>query len=221
VDDGIGDDYEAGGIDVIAKASHLINRLSVCSGVDKPLWLTEMGEHGYEGDLPSLNQQARHVIQGYVRALAAGIQNVSWYVLVSPWYEDWQQGLLYEDDWSPKPAFYSYQTLTYELTGYHYAEPLQVPKVEGYLFRDDSGHEKVVAWSWGAAHESGALTFAPASRLRLVDREGQETFVQDGGLGDVDQILGSVTLRLPAVPELPDPAILLRYTGEPLIISKE
>jgi hypothetical protein len=219
VEDRLGDSYEAVGVDVMAKASHFRNRLRVCFNVDKPIWLTEMGEHGFESDLPSLEQQARYVFQGYARALAAGMENVTWFALVSPPYDPWQQGLLYEDDWSPKPAFYAYQTMTSELTGYQYAYALDVPKAEAYVFRNSAGHERAVAWSWGEVHESAALTFAPATEVRIVDREGRVSFIQDGRLGDVDQTPGSVTIRLPAVPPIPDPALLLRYTAEPLIIS--
>ena len=220
VDDGLGTSYYAKGIDIIAKTRHFRNRMRVCAGVDKPIWLTELGEHGFDGDLPSLEQQARYVLQGYARALAVGVENITWFALVSPPYDYHQQGLLYEDDWSPKPAFYTYQTLTYELAGFQYSHTLDVPKVEGYVFRNDSGLEKVVAWSWGEVHESGSLTFAPASQLQVVDREGQLSLIRDGGPGDADQVPGSVTIRLPAVPVVPDPALLKRYTAEPLIISK-
>ena len=220
VDDGLGNPYEARGIDVTAKTTHFRNRLRVCFGVDKPIWITEMGEHGFAADLDSLGQQARYILQGYARALAVGVENITWFALVSPPYDSQQQGLLYEDDWSPKPAFYTYQTLTDELTGYQYSHTLDVPKVEGYVFRNSSGHEKVVAWSWGQALDSGSLIFTPASKLRVVDREGQVTFVQDGGLGDADQMSGSVTIHLPAVPVPPDPPRHTRYTAEPLIISK-
>jgi hypothetical protein len=219
VDDGLGTPYEAGGIDVIAKTNHFGNRMRVCAGVDKPIWITEMGQHGLEGDLDSLEQQANFVLQGYARALAVGVNNITWFALVSPDYDSHQQGLLYEDDWSPKPAFYTYQTMVYELTGYRYSRTLDVPKVEGYAFRNDLGHEQVLAWSWGEAPESGSLTFTSANFLRVVDREGKVTYVQDGDWRDADDITGSVTIRLPAVPVDPDPTDSTRYTAEPLIIS--
>lgn len=220
IDDGLGTPYEAGGIDIIAKTSHFRNRLRTCFGLDKPIWLTEVGEHGYASELDSLGQQARYVFQGYARALAAGVENVTWFALVSPPYDPWEQGLLYEDDWSPKPAFYAYQTLTYELTGYQYSHTLDAPTAEAYVFRNGSGEEKVMAWSWGEPLESGYLTFTPADQLRVVDRDGRVTFVQDGGPEDANQTPGSVTIQLPAVPVAPDPAKLGRYTAEPLLISK-
>jgi len=221
VNDDLGDPYEAKGIDVIAKANHFRNRLRVCHGLDKPIWLSELGEHGNAGDDKSLGQQARYVFQGYARALAAGMVNVTWFALVSPPYDPYQQGLLYEGDWSPKPAFYSYQTLTYELTGYQYSHALNVPQVEGYVFRDGSGHEKVMAWAWGEAEPPAYLTFAATTVLRVVDRWGQVTFVQDGGPGDVDGIRNaSVALKLPAPPVDPAPYDPPRFTAEPWLISR-
>ena len=220
LDDGEGTAYEAGGIDVIAKANHLRNRLRVCYGVDKPTWLTELAENGYADDPGSLGQQARYVIQGYARALAVGMENVTWFALVSPFYDPYEQGLLYEDDWSPKPAYYTYQTLAYELADYKYSRSLDVPKVEAYVFRNNNGLEKVVAWSSGEVSESGSLIFASASTLRVVDREGRVTFIQDGGSGDADQIAGSITFQLPEVPVDPNPLDHEWYTAEPLIISK-
>ena len=194
--------------------------MRVCYGVDKPTWLTELAENGYADDPGSLGQQARYVIQGYARALAVGMENVTWFALVSPFYDPYEQGLLYEDDWSPKPAYYTYQTLAYELADYKYSRSLDVPKVEAYVFRNNNGLEKVVAWSSGEVSESGSLIFASASTLRVVDREGRVTFIQDGGSGDADQIAGSITFQLPEVPVDPNPLDHEWYTAEPLIISK-
>lgn len=219
VEDGLGIPYQASGVDVIAKATHFRNRLQVCFGVDRPTWLTELAEHGYEDNPGSLAQQARYVFQGYARALAAGMKNVCWFSLVTPPYDPYQQGLLFDADWSPKPSFYSYQTLTYELTGYQYSHALGTPNVEGYVFRASSGDEKVLAWSQGETLQTGSLTFAPADQLRVVGRDGQVTIVVDGGPGDADQIPGSVTVVLPPVPVDPDPGDFARITAEPLIIA--
>jgi hypothetical protein len=201
--DGQGMDYEAGGVDVIAKATHFRNRLRTCFGVNKPVWITEMGAHGAAGSVAwSLTNQARYVIQGHARGLAAGAQHISWYVLVDPPYESGSLGLLYEDDWSPKPAFIAYQTLTSELIGYGYAYTLDVQGVEGYVFRDSSQREKTVAWGMVAdGNDTIPLIFAPASELRVVDRQGSVTYVEDGGAGDEDgEWNGVVVLGLTADP---------------------
>jgi hypothetical protein len=192
VDDGVGTPYEAWGIDLIAKTNHFRNRMYTCFGVDKPVWVTEMAEHGFPDDPSSLAQQARYVVQGNVRGLAAGAEHIDWYALTTP-NDPWEFQLLY-DDWTPKPAFYTYQVLTAELSGYEYERTLDVPD-EGYVFQNSGQQEKTVAWG------SGRLTFAPAGQLRVVDREGNETFVVDGGAGDADGTQnGAVELQLSADP---------------------
>jgi hypothetical protein len=164
---------------LIAKASHYINRMATCHGVNKPVWITELGEHGYPGNPASLAQQARYVIKGNVRGMAAGVEKIVWYALTTP-NDVFETQLLYSD-WSPKPGFYAFKTLTSELRGYEYDRTLDISNVEGYVFVNDSGSEKVVAWG------SGSLTF-PASQLRVVDRDGNVTIIQDGGSGDMDGI---------------------------------
>ena len=221
VEDQQGKTYEAWGIDLVAKAKHFRNRLLTCFVVDKPVWVTELAEHGNHDKPEVLAQQARYVVQGQIRALAAGVERVVWFALVSPPYDPFEQGLLYETDWSPKPAFYSYQTLIKEMAGYSYAYSLDASGVEGYVFRNAAQQEKTVAWAWGEAGQLAYLTFASASRLRVVDRQGQVIYVQDGGPGDVDGVHnGSVRLQLPAPPTDNKPYDPPRFTAEPLFITR-
>lgn len=220
VEDQQGTPYEAWGIDIVAKTNHFRNRLSTCSGVDKPVWLTELGEHGNADQPEMLAQQARYVIQGHARALAAGVERVIWFALVSPNYDPYEQGLLYESDWSPKPAFYTYRTLVQEMAGYEHLYDLDVEGVEGYVFGNGAQEQKTVAWAWGPAGQPGYLTFPNANRLRLVNRQGQISFVQDGGPGDVDGVQnGSVRIQLPA-PPIDDQPAPPRLTAEPYFISR-
>jgi hypothetical protein len=200
VDDGQGTAYDAGGIDLIAKVSHFRNRLATCYGLNKPLWVTELGEHGFSGDTDSLARQARYVIQAYARGLAAGVENITWFALVSPPYDPFDQGLLHQDDWSPKPAFYAYQTMTRELADHAYGHTLDVQGIEGYVFRDVLQHEKTVAWN-RYPQEPASLAFLGHSRLRVVDRSGNVKFVEDGSVEDLDgAVNGSVSLRMTADP---------------------
>jgi hypothetical protein len=149
------------------------------------------------------------VIQGYARGLAAGVENITWFALSTLNHSD-EQGLLYPD-WTPKPAYYTYQTLTTELAGYEYSHERSVWVIdddsppgfaytlEAYVFENACHEEKTVAW----AGETGTatLTFAPAGQLRVVDRQGNATSVVDGGVGDVDGTQnGAVELQLSADP---------------------
>ena len=205
--DGQGATYQAGGIDLIAKTTHYRNRLLTCYGVEKPIWVTEVGEHGYRDDPESLIQQARYVIQGHARGLAAGAANITWFVLVSPPYDPHQQGLLYEHDWSPKPAYHAYQALTSELMTYRYERTLEAAGVEGYVFRDRQGQQKTVAWWSEEWPPSGSLRVSPASSLRVVDRIGAVSYVNDGGPRDMDGILNG--------------AVMLAITQDPVFVSEQ
>jgi hypothetical protein len=121
---------------------------------------------------------------GNVRGLATGVEKIVWYALTTP-NDNYDQQLLF-DDWSPKPAFYAFKTLTNELSGYIFKDRWYVTDqdgnliVEGHIFENLSGQEKVVVWG------SGALTFTTANQLRIVNRDGNVTWIQDGGIGDKD-----------------------------------
>lgn len=186
--DGVETAYEAGGKDLIAKTSHFRNRMQTCYGVQKPIWVTELAEHGYAYHSASLMQQARYVIQGYVRGLAAGVANITWYALTTV-NDNYQQGLLF-DNLTPKPAFYAYQTLTSELNGYEYTGTLGQADLEGYVFQEAAGQVKTVVWG------SGSLSFL-ARQIRLVEYQGNATLIEDGGSGDIDGLKnGSIQLQL-------------------------
>ena len=199
VDDGVGIPYDVEGFDVIAKTTHFRNRMEVCHGVSKPVWLTEVGAHGYPDDQESLKTQARYVIKVYARALSVGVKNITWFSLDQPPYGDFGQALL-NSDFSPKPAFFAYKTLTSELDGfYEYSHNRNICSwssagascyVEAYVFKYDSLTEKTVAWG------SRSLKFI-TSKLKVVDRNGKEIIIEDGDNGDMDgNINGIIKLKL-------------------------
>jgi hypothetical protein len=149
-----------------------------------------MGLKGQPGNPGSLARQARYVIQGAVRALAAGAEHVTWFALTAPNDSGDHLDLLY-NDWTPKPAFYAYQALTSELTGYGYMRALDVSRGEGYVFENASGQERTVAWG------RSTLTFGRANRLRVVDREGDVSTIRDGSSQDEDGAQnGEIELQL-------------------------
>ncbi len=198
VEDGVGQSYDGSGIDVIAKKNHFTNRMKVCFGVDKPVWLTETGQHGTPGDPISLALQADYVIQVYARGLAAGIQNITWFQLATPPGDPNNQGLL-DFDFSPQPAFISYQTMTQELQNFKFEKTLNITGGEAYVFLNSCQVEKTVAWG-----NNVPLAFASTTSLRKVDYQGAETIIQDGGVGDLDGTTnGSIQIML-----TPDPVFI-------------
>jgi len=151
VADGLGTSYTPYGTGVIAKGSHIIERLKMCFGVTKPLWISEVGHHGtdlIDDPIYDLDNQARYVWKVYPQSLSLGAENVTWYALkiirsVTP---DDYQGLLYDDN-SPKPAFYAYQTLTSELDGYKFDSIVNAgASNEAYKFYNPCDGYKIVAW---------------------------------------------------------------------------
>jgi hypothetical protein len=86
--------------------------------------------------------------------------------------------LLYED-LSPKEAFQAYKTLTTELESFTYDRTVDVSNVEAYVFLSGGGQQKIVTWG------SGKLNIT-ANELHIVDRDGIETVILDGGSGDTD-----------------------------------
>lgn len=191
VEDGLELPYDGSGIDVIAKKNHYTNRMKTCWGVNKPVWLTELAEHGFPSDTASLRNQAYYVIKGYTRSLAAAIKNITWYALATP-NDDFEMSLLF-DDLSPKPAFNTYKTLVAQLTDYQYDRTLSLPGGEAYVFSNSCQDERVVAWG-----NNVPLTVSPAKSLEVTNYLGEVTPIQDGGAGDQDGTPnGSIQVLLP------------------------
>lgn len=198
--DNQGPTYDAYGIDVIAKVTHFQNRMRVCHGVNKPVWITELAEHGETGNPASLDKQAKYVVQGHVRALAIGVKNITWYALYT--IDGYDQGLL-DENLNPKPAYTSYQTLTSELKDYRYVETRSLTNGELYVFRNSCGQEKMVAWS-----TSSSSLRITASSVRTKNYLGVETLIQDGGAGDADGSLNhtiSINVTGPVFVEIATP----------------
>lgn len=210
--------YTAYGLDIMAKGSHFMNRLKTCYGVERPLWITEVGHHGMtdpSGSNPewTLDNQARYVFTVYARSMALGAENITWYalkIIPSVTANDYQ-GLLYDSrdaglENQPKPAFYAYQTLAGEMEGYVYSATIAgAANVEAYSFTNDCSGNKIVAW-YNAASGTAPLVMAQTTSVRLVYRplndgtKHVET-VTDGGAGDLDMAVnGSITIQLSQEP---------------------
>lgn len=197
--------YDATGIDVTAKANHFRNRMLTCHGVDKPLWFTEIAaSSGREGN-HDLEWQARYVPQVYTRAFSIGVGNITWYGLTTPNQTD-EQGLLFED-FSPKPSFFAYRTMTTQLKDFKYARTLsEAGNVEGYAFQNSTGSEKYVLWQDEAnTSENAQYTLNPANQVLVVDYLGRESIVLDGGSGDMDGSQNGI--------------VVLRITQDPVYIT--
>lgn len=217
-----GPSFPVDGPDVAAKLTYFKNQMSVCYNVNKPIYISEIGHHGaavlppgvdpnIDPTVYDLDYQARYVFEGNARALAYGATNVTWYALkiVRAMTPVDEQGLL-DDAGNPKKAFWTYQTLTRELTGYKYNRTLNWGwYAESYVFNSPCGPEKTMAWvnpdRFTGVLTPQAINF-PAGKLRLVYRPDMDANFQpiphvvtitDGGAGDLDGVVnGSVRFEL-------------------------
>jgi hypothetical protein len=189
--------------------------------VEKPLWITEVGYHGTADPLVlaeypenTLDNQARYVFMIYARGLSLRAENITWYALniipsITP---DDFQGLLYDSrdgdlENQPKPAFYAYQTLAHELTGYQYSSTLAAPSdVEAFVFTNTLGGTKIIAW-YNQTSGSVPLNLGSANKVRLVyrpDANGNQqsiTFNDGDPTYDLDgAVNGQVTIALTLEP---------------------
>jgi hypothetical protein len=156
---------------------------------DLPLICPEMGY--WSSPLhqdSSEKEQARRVVEMYVRGLSMDVQSLSWFKVfdnvVAGSKEDLYPGDtsgLFRVDGSAKPSYYAYQTMTEELAQARYLRELDEEDVEGYVegyvFQMADGREKTVGW----ALTPGAQVVFPYACLRLVDTEGNVyTPIRDG-----------------------------------------
>ena len=84
--------------------------------INKPVWLTETGVSTYQGGGVSEIIQSERVPRIYLISLALGIEKVFWYKSRScemrPSEKEDHFGIWHKD-YTPKPAYYTYKTLTW------------------------------------------------------------------------------------------------------------
>ena len=97
-------------------------------------------------------------------------------------------------NFSAKPAYTAYATLTSELYGAKYTSALSGPGLEGYVFTKASGPQKTVVWAVNQA--SANITFHQ-SCVRRVDYLGAVAAIGDGDpTWDKDATVGQITLQV-------------------------
>jgi hypothetical protein len=168
---------------------------------DLPLICPEMGYWSSYKWGSSESQQAESLVQMYMRGLSVGVQPLGWYKVFDDTVAGsagdtnatFTSGLLRVDG-SLKPSYYAYKTLAYELNAGSYVRTVDVPGIEGYVFRMASGREKTILWATG-----GTITVSfPYARLRLVDVDGDERILTGGqGLGARNEdVNGQTAIRV-------------------------
>lgn len=174
------------------KARWIQNEVKRATHEVKPIMCTEAGQSSTSpyGE-PREERQARFVVQVFARAMYAGLYPLLWF---EGWDEPWlvdhmgTMGLL-TSDLEPKPAYYVYQVMVRELSG---AKFLRVRddlflRFEGYDF-DVNGRRKTVLWltSYDARETIPLAVSKPGGIMRVVEKDGTETYITDGGPKDAD-----------------------------------
>jgi hypothetical protein len=140
---------------------------------DMPLWITEVGypapvTANAEADL----KQAEVVVKGNLLSLAQGFQRIFWFEARGPAYGKGTDLGLIRADWSPRPAYYAYKTMT-TLLG-------PEPKYLGWLNMGDGGYgflftgaHGTVLGAWTAPGAQKPVTFA--GPVAVVTMEGKQS----------------------------------------------
>ncbi len=189
------DDYGPG---LRGKAVYYRQRLAGW-GFDRPLMCSEAGRRSDPGQVidrvaGSDDEQSRYVVRLFTQGMSAGLLNVLWFTLADI-VEPKQSGAaawgLLTQSLQPKPSYVAYSTLTRELSGLRYKGLASFKgEIEGYVFSADN-RETTVLWA-----KSGSIpvTFR-GGQVTVINLQGEETTVLDGGNGDTDRRAdGSVTI---------------------------
>ncbi len=155
----------------------------------RPVWLTEMGwaTHTPHNTLRqdfapnSLRTQAELIARSYLCAIVSGVEpRTFWYNFrndgADPIYFEHQMGIVY-NDFSPKPAYIAYATLTRVLKGQRLVGPEPTPKgILVYKFQPSTGDkgETYACWSPLADAEVELPTKAPqVTRINGIGERGE------------------------------------------------
>lgn len=163
----------------------------VASG--KPVWITETGYTTNGSVTP--RQQAQFLVRSFVNFLSAGVKKEFWF----KFHEDSPGGdnlySLVNQDFSPKPAYLAYATLTHHLSGTTFVQSVQLgTAVKGVLFGGNGGTEAVL-WSTG---ETGTMVL-PIPSGQAVDLMDNPTGVHDAASLTVPLSGDAVFVQIPGL----------------------
>ena len=185
--------YSMGGSPASQGLSELIRMTRAAAaknGVQKPVWITEVG---YTTNTETENElrQAENLVQEYVIALTEGVRKTFWFTL-GDWSERWGiiAGKNNQPDWGftstkrPKPAFYAAKHLIEALspTGLR-------PRYLGYLpdtgkvaeiaFLADGDPKKPVLVAWAPFGEHDTIELPRGVTLHALDAHGKTIAIED------------------------------------------
>jgi len=179
--------WEPYGRDVIGKTKWVRDRLAERGLGNKPVMVTEIGDpsEGPASDNQDYSdaRSSRYVVQGLTRGLYAKLHSITWYQMVDVAGDPRKYGLL-RSDYTPKPAYYAYQTHVREIGGLTNPTQTISGQLERYTF-NAGDRQKIVAWI--NAGSPLPLTGIAGRGVWLVDKLGGRQIIWDGQAGDLDR----------------------------------
>lgn len=178
---------------VSAKANKIKSLLNQ-AGLDAPLLVSETGSNSQNVGAAG---QSEYAVKTFTRGLASQLTHMIWWTYQDvsdsnpPPQNTWKYGLVDEKS-TPKPSYSAYQTLSRELTGAAFVQPLDVQGGEGYIFAHERGNKAVV---WSASDNPIVIAFSGSS-VQVTDMYGGLTVVQDGTAQDRDGAVGRIGLQV-------------------------
>jgi hypothetical protein len=171
-------------ISELKKASDLV---ALPGGNKRPVWITEMGWTTYtphnswiqRGFQPTpLRDQAELIIRSYLSCIISGVNpKVFWYDLrndgTDPHNFEDNIGIMYKD-FSPKPAYIAYSTMTRTLKGKKFVNSLQVPEgVFAGQFEDEKDKNNKVIAIWSSKEDKSVEIEINSNKAILVNTVGE------------------------------------------------
>jgi hypothetical protein len=145
---------------------------------DIPVWITEVGDEApVKADAQRDARQAEWLAKSYLLAFAQGIQRVCWFEVRGPAYGSGTDFGVIRADWSPRPSYVAYKTMT-ALLG-------EEPKYLGWVNLGTGGHGFLFQGAKGPVLAAWALPgmqgkAACAAAVRVTDLMGQTTTLAAG-----------------------------------------
>lgn len=155
---------------------------------DKAVWITETNASpNLDPNWPvvrpqfqiTLEQQAAFLLHSAALGLAAGAERIALYKLFDQQLPEGGEsfGVLYPADSTPRPAFYSWQTVIKHFNGVSMAQRFRTDEVNVVQLMHHAGHQTAVMWA-RTEHSVELEIAAISDKAYLVDQYGREQIIR-------------------------------------------
>ena len=158
-------------------------------GKQRPVWITEMGWTTYTphnfwvqgGFVPTpLRSQAELIVRTYLSCIISGINpKVFWYDMrndgTDPHNFEDNIGIMYKD-FSPKPAYIAYSTMTRTLKGMKFVKSLTMDEgLFAGLFEDENNSNRKITAIWSPENDRSFEIEISSGKANLINTMGEIT----------------------------------------------